>query len=169
VSGASEHVASSVRLNELLCTRTSQERFASLVWCFLDRDSGALRYVNAGHLPPLLVSRNGGAPEIRRLEEGGPVLGLLPAAEYHHGTTQCRAGDLLVLYSDGVIEASDAADREFGMERFCEILRRNWRRPVGEVVSEVVGQVRAFLGEAQLQDDLTLLVVRVPGGGQVRG
>lgn len=163
VTGPAELEASSTRLNELLCTRTSRERFASLVWCFLNRETGELRYVNAGHLPPLLVTPNGGEPEIRELEAGGPVLGLLPAAQYHHGTTQCQPGDLLVLYSDGVVEASDASDREFGMERFAAILRKSFRRPPAEVVKEVLAQVDAFLGDAQPQDDLTLLVVRVPG------
>jgi sigma-B regulation protein RsbU (phosphoserine phosphatase) len=162
VSGASEHEDSSKRLNELLFTRTSKERFASLVWCFLNRDTSTLRYVNAGHLPPLLVTANGREPSIQRLEEGGPVLGLIPTAQYHHGSTQCRPGDLLVLYSDGVVEAVNQGDQEFGQERLEALLKRSFRHSPSEVVQEILANVRKFLNGAEPQDDLTLLVVRVP-------
>jgi sigma-B regulation protein RsbU (phosphoserine phosphatase) len=128
----------------------------------LNRETGGLRYVNAGHLPPLLVTANGAEPAIQRLVEGGPVLGLLPTAQYHHGTAQCRAGDLLVLYSDGVVEAANEADQEFGQERLEMILKRSYHRPPADVVREILTQVYEFLDGAEPQDDLTLLVVRVP-------
>ncbi len=76
LGGATQHEASSARLSELLRTRTSLERFASLFWCYYEPETQLLRYVNAGHPPPMVVRRNGGGEEleIRRLEEGGPVL-----------------------------------------------------------------------------------------------
>ena len=154
-----DHEEASKRLNQLLCMRTSVEMFASLFWCYYDPDAQKLRYVNAGHLPPFVASRNGnGAPELRRLEEGGPVLGVIPAAEYRQGEIRFQSGDLLVLYSDGVVEAVNAAQEEFGDERLASIIRENWSRSSAEIRDEIMRQVRAFADQEQLQDDLTLLV-----------
>ncbi|MES1257881.1 MAG: SpoIIE family protein phosphatase, partial [Acidobacteriota bacterium] len=79
---ASNHEQSAERLNHLLCMKTARERFVSLFWCYFDRRAAVLRYVNAGHLPPLLIRQNGASQEVRRLDSGGPVLGLLPGARY---------------------------------------------------------------------------------------
>jgi Stage II sporulation protein E (SpoIIE) len=113
-AGGSEHVAASRRLSEFLHSRTSLERFASLFWCYYEPESQVLRYVNAGHPPPLLVKRDaGGELKIQRLTEGGPVLGLLQGADYRQGQAVVCPGDLLVLYSDGVVEAENAPGQQF--------------------------------------------------------
>jgi sigma-B regulation protein RsbU (phosphoserine phosphatase) len=163
------HEEASERLNQLLCLRTSVEMFASLFWCYYDPDTQRLRYVNAGHLPPFVASPNGdGTPKLSRLEEGGPVLGVIPVARYRQGEVEFHPGDLMVLYSDGVVEAANAAEEEFGEERLASIIRENWSRPSIEIRDEIMRQVQAFVGREQVQDDLTLLVVRAgaPAAGQ---
>jgi len=156
-----DHEDASRRLNELLLLRTSVERFASMFWCYYDSDEQVLRYVNAGHLPPYLVLHQGnGAPVLRRLEEGGPVLGVIPDAEYKQGKVHFRPGDLLVLYSDGVVEAANATEEEFGEERLAAILRENHSRPAAAVRDEILCQVKTFIGNESPQDDLTLLIVK---------
>jgi sigma-B regulation protein RsbU (phosphoserine phosphatase) len=101
-----------------LRTRTSLDRFASLFWCYYEPESQLLRYVNAGHLPPILVRQiAGGEIEIERLTEGGPVLGLLQKTDYRQGQATVCPGDLLVLYSDGVVEAENAACEQFDEDR----------------------------------------------------
>ena len=85
LEGSAEHEAASRQLNELLRARTSLDRFASLFWSYYEPGEKVLRYVNAGHPYPILFRRNGGRSAVQRLEEGGPVLGVLPAAEYHQG------------------------------------------------------------------------------------
>ncbi len=172
LDGQAEHEAASTQLSELLRTRTAVERFASLFWCYFDPPNQTLRYVNAGHLPPMLVSR---CPDrqigIRQLDEGGPVLGVLPGAEYRQGAVTVSDGDLLVLYSDGVVEATSASGDQFGEERLQASVRDNADKPAGEIRDAVLREVEAFLGKQRAQDDLTLVVARLQNtsAAQLRG
>ena len=163
MGGSAEHEVSSERLSELIRTRTALERFASLFWCYYEPDTQALRYINAGHPPPLLVQRNAaGEVAMLRLEEGGPVLGVVPGAAYRQGQVSARPGDLLVVYSDGVVEATNAEGEQFEEERLREVIRQNSTRPPVEIRDLVLEQVHRFLGDQRAQDDLTL------GGGADR-
>jgi hypothetical protein len=158
---ASDHARATERLNHLLCVKTARERFVSLFWCYFDPRQGLLRYVNAGHLPPLLVRRNGSRQQITRLSEGGPVLGLLPNARYRQAELAVESGDLLVVYSDGILEAANAADEEFGEERVIAAVERNASKPPDTICAAILDDVRAFLGKELPQDDQTLLVARL--------
>ncbi len=150
------------QLNYLLSTRTAPERFASLFWSAYDRESQIIRYVNAGHLPPMLLRRNGnGGCKIHRLTEGGPILGVVPSAHYKQGEIAVQPGDLLVLYSDGIVEAANATEEEFGEERLSKIIQQNCARPSAEIRDEILGQVRLFIKKEQAQDDMTLVVARL--------
>lgn len=167
LAGGAEHEASSKQLNELLHMRTSLERFASLFWSYHDPSEKVLRYVNAGHPPPILLRRNGaGTSEVERLEEGGPVLGVLPAAKYHQGVTPISPGDLLVLYSDGVTEAPNVSEEQFGEERLIAVIRECSQESAAEIRNAILRQVRSFIGEKEVQDDLTLVVVRFQAAGR---
>jgi hypothetical protein len=160
--GDSAHVGASRRLSELLRTRTSLERFASLFWCYYDPETHVLRYVNAGHLPPILLKRNTGSEfEIQRLTEGGPVLGLLPGADYRQGQAAAGPGDLLVLYSDGVVEAENARGEQFDEDRLIAAVRENATRSSAEIRDEILRRVHVFLDKEPALDDLTLIVARI--------
>ena len=170
INGSFAHEKSSTQLNDLLCSRTAPERFASLFWCYYDPEQEVLRYVNAGHLPPYVIRRssnsgNGGPQssellEVERLREGGPVLGILPGVRYRQGQVIFRAGDLLVLYSDGVIEARNSLDEEFGEDRLLSVIEENIRRSPNEIRDEILHALRSFLGSKPPLDDVTLLLVR---------
>jgi phosphoserine phosphatase RsbU/P len=161
MAGAAEHETSSKRLSELLHTRTSLERFASLFWCCYEPKSQFLRYVNAGHLPPMLLKKGtDGVLAVERLTEGGPVLGLLKAAEYRQGWAVVGPGDLLVLYSDGVVEAENASGEQFNEDRLLAAIRENSERPAAEIRDGILSRVRSFLEGEPAQDDLTLVVAR---------
>jgi len=151
---------SSRQLNRLLCERSAGARFTSLVWSYYDPHSHLLHYVNAGHWPPLLVTGRSGGAEVMRLEEGGPVMGLLPGADYQQGAVRLSPDDLLVLYSDGLVEASDATGEEFGEERLVEVIRNSAGKSCDRIRNEVLSAVRNFAGPARFADDLTLVVVR---------
>jgi phosphoserine phosphatase RsbU/P len=113
-------------------------------------------------LPPLLLRRNGnGTCKISRLEEGGPILGVIPTAICHQGEVTVQPGDLLVLYSDGIVEAANASEEEFGEERLCSIIQENCARPSAEILDEELKQGRSFIREAPPQDDMTLVVARI--------
>jgi hypothetical protein len=159
-SGTGEHEASSQRLSELLLTRTSGGRFASLFWGYYEPAAQIFRYVNAGHLPPM-VFRQSRERESERLEEGGPVLGVLPKPVYRQGSIAVSAGDLMVLYSDGVVEAMNASGEEFGEDRLRTAIRENSAESPAVIRDEALKHIRSFLGEEQLQDDLTLVVARI--------
>ena len=155
------------RLNRFLCEKTARERFASLFSAFFVPDSahdhrGTLCYVNAGHLPPLLVrASRGEGRRIERLECGGPVLGLLPSATYESAAIQVNAGDVLVVFSDGVAEATNHLDEEFGEGRIGEVVLRHIDQDPQQICNAVIEQVNRFLGRLKAHDDQTLLVVRL--------
>jgi sigma-B regulation protein RsbU (phosphoserine phosphatase) len=159
------HEEAARRLNQFLCEKTARERFASLFMGFFTPSSdngeqGTLCYVNGGHLPPLLV-RASGKHSVERVEAGGPVLGLLPAATYECGTALIRADDVLVIFSDGVAEATNRQDEEFGEGRIAEIVRRHIDESPQQICDAVLSEVKRFLGDLKAHDDQTLLVVRL--------
>ena len=158
---AANHEQAAERLNHLLCMKTARERFVSLFWCYYDRERGGIRYINAGHLPPLLVRRTAEGTKIFRLDEGGPVLGLLPGVRYRQASIDAEPGDLLVVFSDGILEAANEKDEEFGEEGIAASIERHWNGNPTEICSSMLEDVRAFLGTCTPQDDQTLLVVKL--------
>ncbi len=145
------------RINRMLCEKTASERFVTLFWGVYDPPTATLFYVNAGHSAPFLV-RKGAAPG--RLNDGGPVLGLLAGVPYTCGQTEVRNGDLLVVYSDGINEATDQNEEEFGDERVLKIVSDNGLSSTEEICERVMGQLTDFAGLGPPHDDRTLLVVR---------
>jgi serine phosphatase RsbU (regulator of sigma subunit) len=158
---AANHEEAAERLNHLLCMKTARERFVSLFWCYFDPAKPALHYVNAGHLPPLLIRDGVDTQEVIRLEEGGPVLGLLPGARYTQASVSIETGDLLVVFSDGILEAANELDQEFGEDGLIAAIARNRNKPPGEICAAILADVKSFLGKQLPQDDQTLLVVRL--------
>jgi hypothetical protein len=153
------HVEATRQINQLLCERASGERYASMFWGYFAPETGALRYVNAGHLPPLLFpAAQPGA--VHRLTSGGPVLGLLGMAKYEQGERAFAAGDVLVLYSDGILEAANGADEQFGEERVAAVVRAHFGEPAEEIRNRILAAVREFTGDVEAADDQTLLVIR---------
>jgi hypothetical protein len=159
---AAHHEYAAERLNHLLCMKTARERFVSLFWCYLNQQGTRLSYINAGHLPALLVRERFGRPDVWRLEQGGgPVLGVLPGVTYKQAEIDIEPGDLLVVFSDGVSEATNAQGAEFGEEGIIESVKREWRNSAGGVCDGILADVRAFLGDEPPHDDQTLMVVRL--------
>lgn len=167
ISSPENHEESTARLNHLLFEKSGQERFASLFWCYYDARKSVLHYINAGHLPPLLVRQSGpGSFEVHRLEEGGMVLGVRADARYHQHEVAVEAGDLLVIFSDGIPEAANAKDEEFGEHRLIAAVEENWDSPSGKIRDAILAGVRAFLRRQSPQDDRTLMVVRLQPVGR---
>jgi sigma-B regulation protein RsbU (phosphoserine phosphatase) len=150
------------QLNDFLCARSAPERFASMICCYYDPRASTLRYVNAGHLPPMLIHRGQtGTFSVQRLEDGGPVLGLLPGAFYLQGEVAVGPGDLLVMFSDGITEAENTSGEDFGESRLLEAICNNWDAPTRNLCDAVLGDLRSFLGDLDPQDDQTLMIVRL--------
>jgi sigma-B regulation protein RsbU (phosphoserine phosphatase) len=153
---AARHQRESELLNRLLCERASRERYASMFWCYYDPATGALRYVNAGHCPPLLARNHG----VSRLDAGGPVLGILEAAEYQQAAQPVKSGDVLAMYSDGLVEATNPSGEEYGESRLRDLLSTVRERSADEIRRAILASLEAFSGGSPLQDDLTLVVAK---------
>ena len=151
------HADATDRLNRLLCERAGDSRYASLVWATYDVRRRKLRYVNAGHCRPLLVRSNG---EVRTLEDGGPVLGLLRNARYSASEVEVGTGDALVLYSDGLVEATNESGEEFGEEGVRAAIAESGARTPEGLRAAILAAARTFTRNAALSDDLTLVVAR---------
>jgi phosphoserine phosphatase RsbU/P len=146
-----------MRLNKATCVKCPSNRFITFFFCVLDTMTGELRFANAGHNPPILVRASG---EIKMLEGGGPVLGILSIAPYKEDRERLEPGDMLVLYSDGVTEATNLEYEEFDEERFCEVLKQNRTEPAAKIVEAVTKALAEFTGTAPQADDITLLVAK---------
>lgn len=157
--GRHQHQQATERLNRLLSERASAERFASLFWGYIE--GSTLRYINAGHLAPILARAN--RPTCLRLDEGGPVLGLLPSAKFETGSVELEPGDLLVLYSDGLVEAANQHDEQFGEERVQALVAQHRHLTAAQIRDQIIRAAQAFTGNAELEDDRTLLVLRYTG------
>lgn len=146
------------RLNNLLAENVGLGRYATFCYAVIDAERMELRYSNAGHFPPLLL-RAGEEPQ--PLTEGGIVLGYIADSEYREGVVPLRAGDLLLLYTDGLVEAENAEGELFGEERVAEVGTALSERSAREVLDGLREAARSHCGGCPLQDDLTIVVVRV--------
>ena len=146
-------------VNRLFCDNSPEGAFASLFFADYDDATGALRYVNCGHLCALVLRRDG---TLDRLEATSTVLGLFREWECSVGESHLDPDDLLALYTDGVTEAFDDAGEEFGEQRLVDALRRHCARTPDSLLTCLVDEVRAFSPHEQ-HDDLTLIVARRRG------
>ena len=145
------------RLNKITCKKCPSNRFITFFFCVLDPATGELAYCNAGHNPPVIVRANGA---VEYLDGGGTVLGILSIANYSEYRAKLELGDALAIYSDGVTEATNAKDEEFGDERFAEVLAANRQRSAAEIVAAVTQALTEFAAGSPPADDITLVVAR---------
>ena len=143
------------QVNRILCGHIAEGRFISFFYCLLDTDEGSLTFANAGHYPPVLVRTNG---TVERLSAGGPVLGVFPDGVYEQGQVAVQSGDRLVLYTDGITEARDSQDEEFGEQRLIDLVRDNRSCSAPSLQARLAEAVSSFT-EQRFQDDATLIVM----------
>ena len=142
------------KLNAHLCANIPSNRLITLVYAELDPATGELRYVNAGHNPPFLLSA--GQPPAR-LAATAIALGITTDAEFPEMTLELEPGERLVLYTDGITEAEDAQDREYGEARLGAWLQANRERPGRPLLDGVIAEVLEHCGHARPRDDMTLM------------
>ena len=147
-------------MNKALCRRGLESRFVTLMFGLISVDGG-LTYCNAGHNPPFVVGKSG----VKRLGEGGPVVGLLEFAPYDQESIQLDPGDTVIVFSDGVSEALNAAGEEFGDDRLEAVSKAAGDATPAVVVEKIVAGVREFTKGAPQSDDITVMVVRYLGAG----
>jgi sigma-B regulation protein RsbU (phosphoserine phosphatase) len=145
------------RTNALLHATTPSNKYITAILCVFDPVSGKGRYVNAGHNGGVVV-RVDGTPEVMKATSA--PLGLLPGMSYEQESFELQPGDTLMLYSDGVPEAFDLNEEEWGEERMLECLGRCHQLSPKEIVARMLEGLDAFVGTAPPHDDITLLVLR---------
>ncbi len=145
------------RLNRVLTAAALNTRFISFFFALFDPPSGELTYSNAGHNPPLLIRASG---KVEWLTGGGPVLGIVPDACYEEVRCVLNSGDVAVLYSDGVTDATNAQDEDFGEARLSKVLQLVHHDSADSILSTLTTAVKDWAGGTPAPDDITLVVVR---------
>jgi sigma-B regulation protein RsbU (phosphoserine phosphatase) len=145
-------------INGLLYATSPSNKFVTAIILEIDPATGAGRYVNAGHNECVLLRHDAGETEL--LKSTGLPLGMLPGMTYEEGSFQLGAGDLLALYSDGVPEAYDEAENEWGEERLLETLKSSRDESAANIVTRIFEEIDLFAGVAPQHDDITVLIVK---------
>ena len=145
-----------LRLNQSLLDTVRPQDFVTTFVGVLNPDTGELSYCNAGHNPPVIIGSNG---SVRRLEVGGPVLGILSDVEWQEGRLRLASDETLVCYTDGATEATNGVE-EYGEARFIEAVKQNMTLTPYKLCTALYASVRAFTGAVPQLDDTTYLAVK---------
>jgi serine phosphatase RsbU (regulator of sigma subunit) len=143
-------------VNQFFFQSTNESAYATLFFAEYDDKLRRLSYANCGHLPPVLLRRDG---TIERLESTATVVGLFEDWDCSIAERSLQSGDMLVLFTDGVTESFNSAGEEFGEERLIDALQRYRELPPSALISAVVSEVQAF-SPLQQYDDITLTVAK---------
>jgi sigma-B regulation protein RsbU (phosphoserine phosphatase) len=155
------------RMNQFIHRSTPGSKYATFFYAQLDERRRQLRYVNAGHNAPYLLRANrpsaadSGSPEIEQLSVGGTVVGMFPDTDYEEATVELCAGDVLLAFTDGVPEAHNPEDEEFGEERLQQLLRQTAHLPAEEISARISAEMKNWIRDAEQYDDLTFIVMKV--------
>jgi predicted permease len=155
------------RMNEFVYRSTPASKYATFFYAQLDEQCRHLRYVNAGHNAPYLLRAAGrstadSAPaEIEHLSVGGTVVGMFPEMVYEEATVELCPGDVLLIFTDGVPEAHNAENEEFGDDRLQQLLRQTAHLPADEISARISAGMKDWIRDAEQYDDLTFIVMKV--------
>jgi len=145
------------RINKMACNECRDGEFITLFHAGIDVDDMTMTYCNCGHEPTVLI-RDG---QVTDLDKGGLVLGVDPQAEYEVGTVKLKEGDCLLFYTDGLIDAANFDGELWGKERMLEAAKKYTSESAEQMIQDVLGYRRRFVGLARQIDDTSMIVVRV--------
>ena len=140
-------------LNATLAPKTAPTKFVTLFAGVLDPATGRIEFTNAGHVPPLVISSKG----VETLKSTDLVVGLIATAQYRNQQTQLNPGDSLVLFTDGVTEAEDAEENQFGLNEVATLIEKMHRCDAVQILDAIQKRVEAHIGDAPAGDDVTML------------
>jgi serine phosphatase RsbU (regulator of sigma subunit) len=146
-------------LNEMMYNDTKSRKYLSIFLGLVDTRRNGLHYINAGHVPPILI--NGDTGEFKLLQDGGTVVGLFPTAEYERGSARLNPGDILVASTDGITEACNANDDEFGYERVAACVAKHRQKSAEQIIEAVLAEVKEYSKDGVHIDDKVLMVLKV--------
>lgn len=146
-------------VNDEFHTACFEEGYATLFYATFDPATRILNYVNAGHNPPLVRHADG---SMEWLETGGAPVGMFGSTPYQEASLVLEPGDVLVAYTDGIVEAQSIAGEDWGVGRLKQIVEESGGETAAQINARIWKAVDRFVGRAEQRDDMTLLVVRVP-------
>jgi phosphoserine phosphatase RsbU/P len=157
---APENLAALVsNVNHLVYGASSDNRYATFYYAQYDPEMRRLTYVNAGHNPPMLFHRDGDNWQITRLEVGGTAVGALETFPYEQSAVTIAPGDIFIAFTDGISEAMNAADEEWGETRLIATVKQCGGLAPSEIIARVMQAADGFVGGAKQHDDMTLVVL----------
>ena len=161
VMGANDLAALMSTVNRLVYDASAENRYATFFYAQYDPSVRRLAYVNAGHNPPIILRTTDDKKEVLRLDAGGVVVGLLPDFEYQQASIQLERGDLLIGFTDGISEAMNPSEEEWGEEKLVEAAKACDHMCAAEIIKRLVSAADEFAAGAKQHDDMTLVVVRI--------
>ena len=144
------------KLNQIFWRDAPRNIFASLVYIEFSPGSGKVRFLNAGHIPPIILRGR----SIEKTEKGGVALGIMPALTPDERQSDLSSGDVLLVYSDGLTEAQDEAAGFFGDQRLLDMLPGFAGLTAEQTGNRLVGEIERFVGDARVHDDVSIVVLR---------
>ncbi|MCB0290709.1 MAG: SpoIIE family protein phosphatase [Calditrichaeota bacterium] len=145
------------KINNHFYLYTASDMFATFFWANLNHDTHRFKYVNAGHIPPLLVKKDG---TVSKLKSGGLPIGIVDSFEYEQSELKLSRGDTLLLFTDGITEIVNQNNEQFGKRRLSEIVQRHYHLPPRELGKMLINQVRLFAKSPNYPDDMTLMIIK---------
>ncbi len=148
-------------INRLVDEASADNRYATFFYAQYEPSTLVMRYVNAGHNPPMVWRRTDGKHEFIRLEDGGTVVGLFPEFPFVEGRVQLMKGDVVVAFTDGISEAMNSLEEEYGEHRLTAVLPMMKAWSAADMITHILAKVDGFTAGAKQHDDMTLVVMRV--------
>ncbi len=145
------------KVNALLCESVKPGNFVTAVYGVLDAKNHVLTFANAGHNLPVLLRGNG---EIEYLREGGPVMGVTPDSVYEERPVYLGVGDVVVFYTDGVVEVFDDNGKEYGLDRLIQILKQSCQNSSTDIRNAIYDEAHSFASKKHVFDDFTMVVLK---------
>ena len=143
-------------LNNSLYERSDQSKFATFFYASYDDMTKILHYANGGSFPPIVLGADG---RIGRLQRGGTIIGISEDSSYHEGIVKLKPGDLVAVFTDGIIDQEDPSGQHFGEASLIEFLRNNLHLSLNDNIEKLFATLIAF-GHKKLKDDMTLVLIR---------
>jgi len=145
------------RANKLLYRSTDLQKFATLFYGILDSSKDVLHFSNAGHDPPFLISVD---KATTRLTKGGTVLGFMEDYQFEEDSVILKSGDIIIIYSDGITEAMNGNDEEYGEEKLLTILKKNTLLKAEEIIEKIFESIKLHVKGVPQSDDITIVVIK---------
>ncbi|HEB36059.1 MAG TPA: FHA domain-containing protein [Candidatus Aminicenantes bacterium] len=146
-----------VKLNNFVHRSSAPNSFITFFFCELNRKSGELKYINAGHNPPLIIDKKG---KITRLESSGLCLGMFPASTYEVKKVTINDGEMAVLFTDGITESRNKDNKEFDEKGLIKLLRKYPKLKASKILKKINEELESFTAGADRMDDMTLVIIQ---------